>query len=65
MRRHCVADSCADPESYEQPDLLADGSSYTVPSGDTHQRDRRRLHPMRSRPPSLCQHQQQQYRHKK
>ena len=49
-------------ESDRDSDLIADGSSYGLPSGDTHQRDRRRLHPMRSRPPILCQ---QQYRHKK
>ena len=62
MRRHCVADGSTKPESDRNSDLIADGSSYGLPSGDTHKRDRRRLHPMRSRPPSLCQ---QQYRHKK
>ena len=53
MRRHCVADGSTKPESDRNSDLIADGSSYGLPSGDTHKRDRRRLHPMRSRPPSF------------
>ena len=63
MRRHCDADGSTKPESDRKPNLIADGSSYGLPSGDTHKRDRRRLHPMRSRPPSFCQ--QQHSRHSK
>ena len=62
MRRHCVADGSTKPESDRKPNLIADGSSYGLPSGDTHKRDRRRLHPMRSRPPSF---RQQHPRHNK